>query len=80
VEGINNIMKVNYKGFKLEATREKSLGGWSTLYYTVYTPTGFELVSNFEDSEETVKDKIQQLKGIVEDYLINPHNYDDDRM
>ncbi|MGV6935910.1 hypothetical protein ACWA2B_10385 [Paenibacillus sp. CMM36] len=71
-------MKVNYKGFKLEATREKSLGGWNTLYYTIYTPTGFELISSFEDSEEIIKDKIQQLKDIVEDYLINPHNYEDD--
>ncbi|WP_326400751.1 hypothetical protein [Paenibacillus ottowii] len=71
-------MKVDYKGFKLEATREKSLGGWDTLYYTIYTPSGFELVSSFEDSEETVKDKIQQLKDIVEDCLINPQDYEDD--
>ncbi|KAF6565359.1 hypothetical protein G9G63_09375 [Paenibacillus sp. EKM202P] len=73
-------MKVNYKGFKLQATREKSLGGWSTLYYTIYTPTGFEFISSFEDSEETVREKIKQLKEIVNDYLLNPQDYDDEQM
>ncbi|PPB12962.1 hypothetical protein ACLMAB_06040 [Brevibacillus laterosporus] len=68
-------MKVKYKEFALEASREKSLGGWSALYYTIYTPTGYELVSSFEDSDEKVKDKIEQLKEIVDDYLVNPQNY-----
>ncbi|MFB0831409.1 hypothetical protein ACEU2D_17630 [Brevibacillus laterosporus] len=70
-------MKVKYKEFALEARREKSLSGWSTLYYTIYTPTGYELVSSFEDSDEKVKDKIEQLKEIVDDYLVNPQNYVD---
>lgn len=71
-------MKVMYKGFEINVTREKCLGGWSMLYYQIYTPTGYELVCSFEDSEEKVRDKIKQLKEIVDDYLINPQNYEDE--
>ncbi|MMZ65413.1 hypothetical protein D1872_278180 [compost metagenome] len=71
-------MKVNYKGFEIDAHREKCLGGWDMLYFSIFTPTGYELLSSFEDSEEKVRDKIKQLKKVVEDYLVNPQNYDDD--
>lgn len=71
-------MKVNYKGFEIDAHREKCLGGWDTLYFSIFTPTGYELLSSFEDSEEKVRDKIKQLKEVVDDYLVNPQNYDDD--
>lgn len=71
-------MKVTYKGFEIDVSREKSLGGWSQLYYSVFTPTGYELVCGFEDSDEKVKDKIEDLKETVDDYIKNPENYDED--
>ncbi len=54
-------MRVNYKDFELNVRREKCLGGWSLLYYEIYQD-GAEWISGFEDSEETVRDKIKQLK------------------
>jgi hypothetical protein len=68
-------MKVNYKGFEIESFREKSLGGWPTLYYSIYTPEGYELLCSFEDSAETVRDKIKHLKEVVDDFILNPHDY-----
>jgi hypothetical protein len=70
-------MKVKYKGFELSASREKSMGGWDTLYFYIFTPTGYCLVDSFEDSSEKVRDKIQQLKETVDDYILNPQDYED---
>lgn len=73
-----NKIKTNYKGHVLEVTREKSLGGWDTLYYSVYTPTGYELLSSFEDSEEKIRDKLEQLKEVVDRYIENPSEFEED--
>lgn len=62
----------------MEVTREKSLGGWDTLYYSVYTPTGYELLSSFEDSEEKIRDKLEQLKEVVDRYIENPSEFEED--
>jgi hypothetical protein len=70
-------MKINYKDFEIEVKREQCLGGWSMLYFTVITPTGYYLIDTFEDSSEKVRDKISQLKEVVNDYLENPQNYED---
>ncbi|MNW58655.1 hypothetical protein D3C74_365340 [compost metagenome] len=71
-------MKINYKGFELDVHRDQCLGGWSMLYFSIFTPSGYELLSSFEDSEEKVRDKIKQLKEVVDDYLINPRNWVDE--
>jgi len=64
-------MKVKYKGFEIEVTREKSLGGWTQLYYSIFTEDGEEILSSFEDSDEKILDKIKQLKEYVDFYLEN---------
>ena len=33
-------MKVNYRGFEIEAKREQALGGWNNIYYTVMRESG----------------------------------------
>lgn len=64
-------MKVEYRGYELEAHRSKCLGGWSQLYYTIYRISdGYECVSSFEDSGETVRSKIKQLKERVDNELL----------
>jgi hypothetical protein len=62
-------MKVEYKGYEIEVTREKCMGGWGMLYYSVFTTDGHECLSNFEDSGETVRDKISELKELVDDEI-----------
>ena len=71
-------MQVDYKGFKIDVRREKCLGGWSLLYYDIFRISdGYHLVGSFEDSAETVREKVKQCKEIVDDYLNNPQDYED---
>lgn len=59
-------MKVIYRDHEIEVRREKCLGGWTQLYYSVFRISdGYECVSGFEDSAESVRGKIQQLKERV---------------
>lgn len=67
-------MKVKYKGYEIDVSRESSLGGCSMIYYTVTRMSdGYECLCSFEDSSETVRDKIKQLKERIN----NEHSGDD---
>ena len=67
-------MKVDYKGYDIEVTREKSCAGYMLLYFNIFRKSdGYECLSSFEDSEETVRDKIAQLKERID----NEHKEDD---
>lgn len=71
-------MLTKYAGFEIEVERAKSLGGWEQLYYTVIRMSdGWIFQDSFEDSEETLGDKTQQLKNLVDDYLKHPKDYDE---
>lgn len=71
-------MKADYKGFEINVEREKCLGGWSMLYYTVMRKSdGYFLIDSFEDSEERVRDQVSFLKGVVDRYLIDPSEFED---
>lgn len=71
-------MKTIYKGFEIEAKREKSLGGDVPLYFTIMRLSdNWFLEDNFEYSDEKVKDRFKDLKGKVDDYLENPKEYED---
>ncbi|MBK1874621.1 hypothetical protein FE848_15450 [Marinobacter sp. 1-3A] len=62
-------MKVKYKGHEIDVSREKCMGGWSTLYYSVFNDEGRECLTGFEDSAESVRDKIAQLKERIDNEL-----------
>lgn len=67
-------MKVSYRGYEIEAKRERCMGGWDLLYYSIYRECdGYECYCSFEDSSETVRDKIKQLKERVD----NEHKEED---
>ena len=60
-------MTKSYKGYTLEVYRDKCLGGWDQLYFSIMRDSdGFECVSNFEESNEKVNDKMKQLKHRVD--------------
>jgi hypothetical protein len=66
-------MEVEYKGYKLKAEREDCMAGYELLYFSIYRISdGYECVANFEDSAETIEDKIEQLKERVD----NEHKED----
>ncbi len=70
-------MKVDYKGFELEVNREKCLAGYSLLYCTAYRKSdGYELICYSEDSAETVREKLRDLKTSVDDYIENPDDWE----
>lgn len=71
---------VKYKGFELYAKREKSLGGWSNLYYYIMRVSdGWFLADNFaEGADTTIKDYLEHLKETVDGYLENPSDWVDD--
>ena len=58
-------MKVEYRGHEIEVKRERCLGGWSMLYYSIML-YGYECLSNFEDSAEKVATMIKYLKQRVD--------------
>jgi hypothetical protein len=69
-------MKTIYRGCEIEVTREKCLGGWQMLYFSIFDD-GFEVTSGYSESEDTVRDFIKDLKRIVDDYRDHPEEYED---
>jgi hypothetical protein len=64
------IVKVNYRGYELSAHREKCMAGYPLLYYSIFRQSdGYEATSGFEDSAETIPDKIAQLRERVDNEL-----------
>ena len=60
-------MKSIYRGHEIEVTRDRCLGGWQQMYYSIFRVSdGYECLSGFEDSAETVRDKMKQLKERVD--------------
>jgi hypothetical protein len=70
-------MKGKYKGCDIEVTRDKCLGGWDMLFYSIFDD-GFEVTSGFSDSSDKIKDFYNDLKEVVDDYRLNPKHYEPD--
>lgn len=63
-------MKGNYRGYVVEVNREKCLAGYGLLYFTVYREIdGLEVVCDFEDSGEKVKDMFKFMKNRVDEFI-----------
>lgn len=72
-------MKINYKGFEINVTREKSLGGWDNIYYYIMRiDDGWFLEDSFSTGEDDLREFAYGLKDIVDDYLENPSDYEDE--
>lgn len=65
-------MKVNYKGYEIDVRREKCLGGWSMLYYSIFRESdGYECASSFSDCTDTVQDYIGYMKERIDAELLD---------
>ena len=63
-------MKTTYRGHEIEVTRDHCLGGWDQLYFSIFRVSdGYECLSSFEDSAETIRDKIKELKERIDNEL-----------
>jgi hypothetical protein len=61
-------MKAIYKGCEVEAHREKSLGGWSEVYWSAITQKeGYEINSGFGGG--TVREMFSCMKQEVDDFI-----------
>lgn len=74
-------MKIKYKDFQIEATRERALGGWDNIYYSIMRISdGWFLEDNFSTGEDDLKDFVNDLKNVVDDYILHPEDYEDERL
>lgn len=69
-------MKTTYKGCEIEVVRDKSLGGDDMLFFSIFND-GFEVTSGFSETDNTVRDFINDLKKVVDDYRENPEEYEE---
>jgi hypothetical protein len=64
---IDNII-IKYKDYEIKVSIEECNGGWKQLYYSVYRLSdGLECICDFEDSEERIQDKVEELKQRIDE-------------
>jgi len=61
-------MKVkDYRGYEINVTRERSLGGDMLLYYQVVRNSdGWFALDSFEDSDHTVRELVGHMKARID--------------
>lgn len=60
-------MKTIYKGHEITVTRERSMGGWTQLYYGVFRVSdGYECTSGFCDTSDSTRTFTRILKDRVD--------------
>ena len=70
-------MKTNYRGFTIEAYRDKSLTGLVLIFYSIFrTKDQKEFDAGFSYSDGTVRDFIKEMKCCLDDFFNNPNEYD----
>ena len=63
-------MRVEYKGFEINVTKEKCLGGWEMLYFNVYRISdGLCVEDSFTEGEETVRGMVGYMKDRVDEFI-----------
>lgn len=68
-------MKAIYRGCEITVTREKCLGGWDEIFFSVFSDDGYEITSGYSDSADSVKSWVEDLKNVVDAYASDPDAY-----
>lgn len=60
-------MKVIHRGHKISVERQRCLGGWTMLFWSVFREAdGYECASGFSDSSDTVREMVTTLRERVD--------------
>lgn len=60
-------MKVEYKGYEIEVKRERCMGGWMLLYYSIFRLSdGYEVTSGFTEDQSSVKEYVGYMKERID--------------
>lgn len=60
-------MKVDYRGFEITVTREKCMGGWDQLFYSIFRKSDlYECTSGFSEGSDTVDEYIGYMKERID--------------
>lgn len=60
-------MKTSYRGYEINVSRERAMGGWDNLYYSIYRESDQrEMVSNFTTGSDTVRDYVRYMKERID--------------
>lgn len=63
-------MKESYRGYLIEAKRQKCLGGWENLYYSVMRESDWlEVIVSLTDGNDTDEEYIGYMKKRVDDFI-----------
>lgn len=60
-------MKAVYRGCAIDSHREKSLGGWSEVYWSAFSADGYEINSGFGGGN--VREMFSAMKSAVNEFL-----------
>lgn len=60
-------MKTSYRGYEISVSRERAMGGWDNLYYSIFRESDQrEMVSNFTTGSDSVSDYIRYMKERID--------------
>ena len=60
-------MEAEHRGYRIEVVREECMAGHDLLYYWITRiADGYEPLCDYEDSGETVRDKVKQLRDLID--------------
>jgi len=60
-------MKVNYRGFEIDVKRERALGGWDNLYFSIIRLSdGYIMEDSFTTGDDTVREYIGYMKERID--------------
>src|SRR5271157_22847 len=66
-------MRILYRGFEIDAHREKCMAGYPLLYFTVYRVVdGWCLEESYTEGSDTVREYIGYMKKRVDAYIAHP--------
>lgn len=70
-------MKTIYRGHEIDVRREKSMAGYSMLFYSIFRESdGYEVTSGFSDSDDSVSDMIGYMKERLDAEIADGETFD----